>query len=283
MNLYQVSEPRVLAAADDFINRGGFIFTDSLAETPEAQTNPWLVLRKQDDEAIPVIADYTTAYWLLKVGMGKTLEVGGTPLRMAGFLRKSILQSELITEQDRFEKAYPDISGWAFFLIDTPDGKAREYSQRIESDLSDFGFDARSTVEHLEELSKVENTYLATFQSLGGLGLLLGTFGLAFVLLRNILERRRELAMLRALGFRRSTLIWLTAGENILLLIVGLGSGIACALLALLPVLLQRSVQPDWPGLATVLAAAFIVGVAATVACATLAIRGELLNALRND
>ncbi len=283
MNLYQVAEPRVLAAPASFIDRGGFVFTASLADSPEAEANPWLVLRAEDAEATPAIADYTTAYWLLKVGMGKTLDVGGTPLRMAGFLRKSILQSELIAEQERFEKAYPDISGWAFFLIDTPDGKAQEYSQRIESDLSDFGFDAVSTVEHLEELSKVENTYLATFQSLGGLGLLLGTFGLAFVLLRNILERRRELAMLRALGFRRSTLVWLTAGENILLLIVGLGSGIVCALLALTPVLLQRSVQPDWTGLAIVLAAAFAVGVLATLTCASLAIRGELLNALRND
>ncbi len=283
MNLYQVSEPRVLAAPAAFIDRGGFIFTASLADSPEAEANPWEVLRAQDDEAIPAVADYTTAYWLLKVGMGKTIQVDSTPLRMAGFLRKSILQSELVAEQERFEQAFPDISGWAFFLIDTPDGKAEEISQRLESDLSDFGFDAVSTVEHLEELSKVENTYLATFQSLGGLGLLLGTFGLAFVLLRNILERRRELAMLRALGFRRSTLIWLTAGENILLLIVGLGSGIICALLALAPVLLQRSVQPDWFGLAIVLVAAFAVGVVATLTCASLAIRGELLNALRNE
>jgi len=34
---------------------------------------------------------------------------------------------------------------------------------------------------------EVENTYLATFQALGGLGLLLGALGLAVVLLRSVL------------------------------------------------------------------------------------------------
>ena len=34
----------------------------------------------------------------------------------------------------------------------------------------------------------MQNTYLSTFQSLGGLGLLLGTIGLAALQLRNVLE-----------------------------------------------------------------------------------------------
>ncbi len=66
------------------------------------------------------------------------------------------------------------------------------------------------------------NTYLATFQTLGGLGLLLGTVGLAAILLRNVLERRGELATLRALGFQRASLAWLVLAENTLLLLVGL-------------------------------------------------------------
>ena len=60
----------------------------------------------------------------------------------------------------------------------------------------------------------MQNTYLSTFQSLGGLGLLLGTLGLAAVQLRNVLERRGELALLRAAGFRRRTLAALVLLEN---------------------------------------------------------------------
>ena len=76
-------------------------------------------------------------------------------------------------------------------------------SATIEDALVDFGADATGTAERLAEFHRVENTYLSTFQTLGGLGLLLGTVGLATVLLRNVLERRRELALLGAVGYRR--------------------------------------------------------------------------------
>ena len=55
---------------------------------------------------------------------------------------------------------------------------------------------------------------------LGGLGLVLGTLGLGAVLLRNVLERRRELALLRALGYRRADFFAMVMAENILLLLV---------------------------------------------------------------
>ena len=67
----------------------------------------------------------------------------------------------------------------------------------------------------------MENTYLSTFQTLGGLGLLLGTVGLATVLLRNVLERRRELALLGAVGYRRRHFLLMVMAENALLLAAG--------------------------------------------------------------
>ena len=76
----------------------------------------------------------------------------------------------------------------------------------------------------------MENTYLSTFQALGGLGLILGSLGLAVVLLRSVWERRGELALLRALGFRRATLVWLVLAENGFLLLLGLAAGTVSAL-----------------------------------------------------
>ena len=82
-------------------------------------------------------------------------------------------------------------------------GRRRGGRRTLEDALADFGADATGTAERLAQFHRVENTYLSTFQTLGGLGLLLGTVGLATVLLRNVLERRRELALLGAVGFRR--------------------------------------------------------------------------------
>ena len=96
------------------------------------------------------------------------------------------------------------------------------------------------TATKLAEFHKVENTYLSTFQTLGGLGLLIGTVGLAAVLLRNVLERRRELALLGALGYRPRHFVLLLAAESLSLLVVGLVLGAVSAALAVLPAVAER-------------------------------------------
>ena len=75
----------------------------------------------------------------------------------------------------------------------------------LEKELTTFGFDAVTAAERLEAFHRVENTYLSTFQSLGGLGLLLGTIGLAAVMFRNVLERRRELGAAAGRRLRPAT------------------------------------------------------------------------------
>ena len=77
--------------------------------------------------------------------------------------------------------------------------------------------------EQLAQFLAVQNTYLSTFQSLGALGLLLGTIGLAVVQLRSVLERRGELALMRATGFRRGRLVRMVMWENCLLAVGWIG------------------------------------------------------------
>ena len=104
-----------------------------------------------------------------------------------------------------------------------------------------------------QSFQAVENTYLATFQTLGGLGLLLGTFGLAVILVRNVLERVAELATLRALGYPRSALGWIVFTENALVLVVGLLLGTVAALVAVAPHLASGGALVPWLGLAATL------------------------------
>ena len=55
--------------------------------------------------------------------------------------------------------------------------------------LQDAGLELTPAAQRLNEFNAVQNTYLSTFQVLGGLGLLLGSAGLGVVVLRNVLER----------------------------------------------------------------------------------------------
>jgi ABC-type antimicrobial peptide transport system permease subunit len=124
---------------------------------------------------------------------------------------------------------------------------------------------------------------LTTFQSLGGLGLLLGTFGLATVQLRNVLERRGELALLRAAGFRRARLALLVMLENAALLIGGLAIGVASAIVAILPHLLAGGAAIPWLTLAITLGLVLIIGLAAGISAVRATLHAPLLPALRSE
>jgi len=120
----------------------------------------------------------------------------------------------------------------------------------LESGLEPFGFDAQETTRRLEAFHRVENTYLSTFQALGGLGLLLGCAGLVAVVLRNVLERRRELALLGAAGFTGRDLHTLIGIEHAALVGVGLAIGVAAAAVAVTPIVIARGGGTPWHALA---------------------------------
>ncbi len=120
----------------------------------------------------------------------------------------------------------------------------------LESTLAEEGFDVVDAREQLAQFLAVQNTYLSTFQSLGALGLLLGTIGLAVVQLRSVLERRGELALMRAGGFGRGRLTWMVIWENAVLLVGGLVVGCVAAAVALIPQWAPHGASVPWAVLA---------------------------------
>ncbi|HEX8335503.1 MAG TPA: ABC transporter permease, partial [Pyrinomonadaceae bacterium] len=192
LNLYRPSQPRILAPTDAFRREGRFSFGGAADAEGEAKANPWLLLdREVADGAVPFVADANSAAYVLHVRVGEDslLERGGglapLRLRLVATLADSIFQGELLVSERDFLRHFPEQEGYRFFLLDVPEGiDAPRVAALTEERLSDFGFDAASTSERLAGFHRVENTYLSTFQMLGGLGLALGTLGLAAVLLR---------------------------------------------------------------------------------------------------
>ena len=190
---------------------------------------------------------------------------------------------ELIVAEDRFLRLFPSATGYGYFLDEAPPDEVGQLEERLEAQLADYGFDTTSTVQRLREYHAIQNTYLSTFQTLGGLGLVLGTLGMAAVLLRNVWERRSEMALLRALGFRRSTLGWLVLAENGALLLAGLGVGCVSALLAIVPQLLAAPREVPWGSLAVTLILVLATGMLSGLAALRPALRTPLLPALRSE
>jgi ABC-type lipoprotein release transport system permease subunit len=211
-------------------------------------------------------------------------ERGPVRLRLVAALADSIFQGELLMSEANFLRAFPEQEGYGAFLVDAPPERAAAVATAIEDRLSDFGADAVGTAERLAEFHRVENTYLSTFQTLGGLGLLLGTVGLAAVLLRNVLERRQELALLGAVGFGRGRLFTLVVAESTLLLLCGVAAGAACALVAILPTAADRGGRlPAGTGVWLLLAGVLATGLVSSVVAARAAMQARLLDALRSE
>jgi hypothetical protein len=285
LNLYQPRNPKIIAPPDSFIEDNRFTFQSTI-DNPEQ--NPWRLLQREfPDGAIPVIADVNSLTYVLHLKVGDDLLVdhGAQPLRLriVGALSDSIFQSELLMSDKNFVRLFPDEQGYRFFLLDTPAAKSSAVAATLEERLSDFGFDAQSTAGRLASFHRVENTYLSTFQLLGGLGLVLGTLGMAAVLLRNVFERRRELALLRAVGYNSSHFALMVISENVLMLCCGVGLGFVCALLAIAPVFFERGGRLPNVSLGLLLLAVLLSGALASLVATFAALRSPLLPALRAE
>lgn len=293
LNLYRPTNPTVIAPEPGFIEENRFTFARSLASTDEERANPWLLLRRSaDDGTIPVIADATSLQYVLHLGVGDTMsiDVGADEplmLRFVAALSDSVLQGQLVMAEEHFMRLFPVQQGYRFFLIDA-DGvqtveDAGAVAAVLEKELAPFGFDAVTAAERLDAFHRVENTYLSTFQALGGLGLLLGTIGLAAVMFRNVLERRRELALLRAVGYDARRVSIMVMAEAVLLLGAGLLAGALCASLAIAPAWLGRGGAMPGSGLVLLLAGVAVAGVISSYVATRAALGGPLLSALRSE
>lgn len=239
----------------------------------------WLELPPASDGAIAAAVDGNTLEYVLHRKVGDIVEVGGAKLKIVRSLQDSVFQSELLVSNADFQRAWPNEGGYRVFLLDAAPGADAAF----EPALAGYGFDMTTTAERRASYHRVENTYLSTFQSLGALGLVLGTIGLSAILLRNLLERRRELALLRAVGYQPFHLAKMTLAENLFLLMAGLGIGTACALVAVLPTVLQRGGSPPLLSLLLLLGIVAAAGVAASLVALRFLGRAPILDALRSE
>lgn len=288
LNLYQPSSPRILGAPDSFLSQSRFRFQAVLSGSHEPG-NPWQLLHRElPGGVIPVIADANSMQYVLHRQLGEELVLnpqGEEPLRLrlVAALQDSLFQSELIMSEKHFLRAFPRIEGFRFFLIDTPPGTGEEVTAALEDRLSDYGFDVAPTAVRLAAFHRVNNTYLSTFQALGGMGLLLGTFGLGVVLLRNVLERRREFALMTAVGYHSGHLARLVVSENFLLLGWGLLFGVFSAAVAILPAWQATGGHLSLTALAWLLLAVLAAGLVSSLAAVRAVTGSPVAPALRAD
>ena len=299
LNLNRAQKPRLLGVEPQSLE-GRFTFTKgegwpSLrssrreeAPSESAIQSHEAANRTNGTDEVPAIGDANSIQWAMGKKVGDTLDYvdeRGQPfkVRIVGAVANSILQGQLIIDEAEFVKRFPGESGYKYFLIDAPTNRIAAVSAKLSRALQDVGLEVTPAARRLAQFNAVQNTYLGTFQVLGGLGLLLGSAGLGIVVLRNVLERRGELAVLLAVGWPRRMVRRLVLGEHAALLGLGLAIGLLAAMVAVLPSLMTPGAEFPWFTLSLTLAAVMANGVLWTWLATRVALRGELLAALRNE
>lgn len=296
-NLFQVEQPTILGIP----SRLGQIADDNRDQS-ELGTFQWAVKPADNwqaletlgtgtaDDPIPVILDQNTAAWSLKQGasLGATtvLQYGQRELhfRTVGLLANSVLQGKLLISETNFKTLFPELSGYRFFMIQSAANTSEaDTTAALEKGWSDAGLDVTSSQQTLQQLLGVQNTYISAFQSLGALGLLLGTFGLIAVQLRSVWERRRELALMQAVGFSKRRIAHLLTLETLLLLGGGLLIGSLAAAIALVPYVIENGTRLSLLGPLVMLAGILLVGFIAALVSVRAAMQKSVLSGLRAE
>ncbi|MBI9034777.1 MAG: FtsX-like permease family protein [Bacteroidales bacterium] len=288
LNLNQVSQARILGINPDELNRLNAFSFAKLIESV-IPSNPWLALNTDlGSDVIPAFADQTVIQWGLIKKIGDTLyyhdEYGKEiKLLLMGGLNASILQGHVLIADKYFTRHFPSVGGSKTMLIDTDQKNEKAVKELLETYLVDYGFEAQSTSERLAEFYSITNTYLTVFMVLGGLGLIIGTIGLGIVILRNMLDRKHEFALLQSLGYNRKTIFRLVLSENIFLLIGGILIGISGAVTGMLPSILSPSFDVPW-GFTTILLFIIVCSGLLWIYLPTkYALKRDLMKGLRNE
>ena len=193
-----------------------------------------------EPDVIPVVSDMNVILWSLGKKLGDDLTVSNSSgekyrLRFVGGLKNSIFQGRVLVSLENFYKLYPDSVGTNIILLHADQIDTKQIINKLSRSLSDYGLNLQTTSDRLNEFNSVQNTYLAMFLALGGIGLILGCGGLMVLIQRNMYERQAEITYLRIAGYSRKNIYILLGYEYIVIFSLAVVCGLVAAGVAVWP------------------------------------------------
>jgi len=287
LNLNHVTAPPLLGIdPSKFTERGSFSFATELDGIDDESVWDY-VSRASEDGVIYGVADQTVLQWGLMIKTGDTLILRsetGQPLKIiiAGGLQTSVFQGHILISRSNFIKYYPSVSGTSVFLIDGDINHTDAYLSAFSQYFEGYGVEAQTTNNRLASFYAVTNTYLSVFSFLGLLGMVIGIAGLGFVLLRNYNRRKKEFALLLAVGITVAKIKRMIFSEQILILVAGISAGVISALIATLPSIRENPAIP-WSFLFAMTAAILITGILSLLLSMRQITSESLIKSLRSE
>jgi putative ABC transport system permease protein len=158
---------------------------------------------------------------------------------------------------------------------------AREIGRAVFSQ----GADARTIKEMFDTTSNAGQAFTDMIRLLMGIGLLVGVLSLGILALRAVIERRRSIGMLRALGYRPGQILTGMVSEALITAtcgaLVGIGVGVPISVVMVTGYLPGARLEIDSASLALIVGLLYLAVLAVTIVPALRAARLPAVEALR--
>ncbi|MBX3071126.1 MAG: ABC transporter permease [Thermomicrobiales bacterium] len=109
----------------------------------------------------------------------------------------------IVGSQQTIDQMYDTYEATVWYFQTTDPERSGDVAREIESALLPFGVQATSIREMLEDDQRENNGFFLILQAFMGLGMLVGVAAIGVIASRNVIDRRQQIGVLRALGFQR--------------------------------------------------------------------------------
>jgi putative ABC transport system permease protein len=168
-------------------------------------------------------------------------------------------------------------------------GNADDVATRLQGSLLQNGVEADSFLSLVTEQTNQQLGFFRLMQGYLGLGLVIGIAGLGVVMVRAVRERRRQIGMLRAMGFQHRVVRTAFLLEATFIALQGVAVGVGLALITAYTLLTksdsfgsqQLDFRVPWPALGALVVVSMVASVAAVLGPANQASKIKPAVALR--
>jgi len=281
---------RLVSAGTDW-NQGYLVFlalTDEQFDHPPIRLDRRTPSYSSDAEVWRAVRDDPR----LAIGQfalpGDSLLVGGptksVQFTFAGGANTSILQPQYanwhIVSQRGLDRIQATGLGTTVLLQVTPGTDPAALALDLRRSLYAQGVDAVTTRQLYTEGLESGKWYWGLFEDLLDAGLLVGVLSLAILALRAVVERRRSIGVLRALGYQQRSVLASLLIETVLAAIIGMAAGVAVGIATGYGLLASQTLFPRGSQL-RIDALMVLVPVALVVLAVVIASLGPALRASR--
>lgn len=286
LNLNKIVRPTILGVKPGLLaDRDAFFFINQKEKTPDG----WKMLDMHlAGNCIPAVADQTVITWGLGKNIGDSIAYTNEKgqqfyLVLVGGIESSVLQGNILISEENFIKHFPSVSGSNIILADAAPEQQEALKENLQEALNQYGADIQVATARLDTFNSVTNTYLDIFMALGIMALIIGTIGIAIIIVKSIRSEKQQIAMLQALGIMRKDIISINILSYTFLLISGIVAGAISTFFAVMPGLMNANAPVPVPLLIVIISAILLNGIIWIIAGTKLSISKQFLAEIRGE